>query len=1559
MAERQHGPDRPPCTGARAARVPSASAGSPQDPHAAQDPPGPPDLPGPSTAADPAVRRPVRPYRVRREETEGIRPAAPARTPPDTMTAYLVPHAPTVVVLGPGPGLPARTAPWDLELRGPLDTAALERLLDRSAAGGGRHQLLRHGPDRHTLRCTAVGDTPAAAVAGRLADLLTTTARALHPLTPAQRALPAEAGTGDGDGWEAVYVDIAAGTDPDAVRRALHTVVTAHPHLRLRLDTAHGNLTGPAGPAGQDLLTEGEFTDEAGFTAAVTALGRTLDAPAGIHLRALLARDHRPTGPRTDRLALLAHPLITDPASWHTLLTDLTTALDTPAPDGTLPTAATPGPAAGLPPATAADPATAPEPVTPVGQEAVAPTAAAPSPAAGAPSAETAAGPAAASSSATAPDPAFDLSPAEIRDAAQVRYAGDALADWVSGLRELAADPAEARHWSLVAERRSRQAVSAAGSSRPGEGAGASAPSRTAPSPAPVPAAGAGPDAAGDSAPGDLPAATPDLVPKPPPAPRTPEAPDPVRHAVLTLDEERTERVVGRLARRLALTQEQVLTGVFALALARWQRVDEVGFDVRSDPRSAHPGLRGHVGRLTDVHPVQLTLEPASDALGQLAAAAGFLAAGTGRAAGGAGFGACREFSPDPLLRAALRGLPPASACLVLHGPDRTPPATAHPVPDLPHHRTHDLQAQAQITAGRLHLTLDLLPDTPPSTGTPALPDTPAPAGRTPRPAPGGFPRSPGTGGPAALSTAGLSTAGLSATVLASHLRDVLEELADAATAPIPAAFAPTAQQAALCAGGDARPGTGRHVEQLVWVWHGPLDTDRFGAAWQSVFDCEAVLRTAFTATQPPQLIVHGRVTPDITRRSAPAGGWSAFLEEDRLRGFDLRCPGALRLTLLERDPAPPPGAAPPARIVLTYHRALLDTWSAHLLLRTFYRAYLAGGTVPGGERRPDLRDYTAWIAAQDPGPARALWARWTPSGTAATRPGRPSGATGRSGVGRARLRLDPAETIRLARWAGTWGIAESGVLQAVWAMLIYRASGAGGPAPVSFAVTVPGRGIPLDGAAWLPGPLRNLLPVSLRIDPADTVPGLLRHLRDRALDMAAYEWLCDDRPAAPAAGLAETVLVFEDPPHPVHGLESDLAAQGIRAEFPGTLPARSVLPLALLAHHDTAGGLVLTGVHDRALLDEAAAAELLVQSALLLRELPLGADEFTTVAQVLKLLDGRAVPPMADPPPTNPTGPSADSTGPAADSTGPAGPTPGPACPVAASGPTVSLLGPTAPSAGSAAPAGLPPGPTRPAAATPGLAGPVAAASGPTAPAEPPPASTHPAAPTPGPAGPVAASGPPAPVPGPMAPSAGPAAPAGLPPGSTRPAATAPVQAGPVAAASGPTTPAEPPPASARPAAPTPAPAGPVAAVVASGPAAPLTLLRAARHDRAGTVCLVAPPGASPACYDLLPPAYPGPQELLLLTTPLTDTASDVGAAGPASAVDAAVAALAVRSAGRPLLLAGFSGAGAVACALAGRLGGEGRRPPRVVLVPAPPGERERVRILSRALQDATAPPP
>lgn len=741
----------------------------------------------------------------------------------------------------------------------------------------------------------------------------------------------------------------------------------------------------------------------------------------------------------------------------------------------------------------------------------------------------------------------------------------DAVPAWIGKLRELADDPDEVRHWGLVAERRAR-AVGARRSAR---------------------VSGAG-DTGGDNARGATPGTE--------------------RHLGFAVDRTLTERITRGLARRLALTAGQVLTGVFALALARWQHIDEVALDVRSDPRADHPGLRRQVGRLTDVHPIQLTLDPGLDLLGQLAAVAGPLASGAGQAAGGAGFGACREWSPDPLLREVLRELPPAPACLTLHEPVESGPGQWRPGPAAPEHAPlfasvpgaaparlpHRLRAQAQIVAGRLHIGLDWLPE--------AVEDA--------------------TDTPVAE--------------LMELLRGLLEELGEAFTAPIPSVFPATPQQSALYLECEAQPGTGRHIEQIAWVWHGPLDVERFTAAWQSVFDRESVLRTAFTGGTEPQLLLHSRAVPEITSRLHHGDDLAPLLEDDRLRGFDLRCPGPLRLTLLKPDGHLAAGTTAVTRIVLTYHRALLDNWSAHIVLREFYRAYLAGGTLPGGERRPDLRDYTAWIAAQDLGSAEEFWKRTLPPSDAASRPGRTAAATGLTGVGRCGLRLDPAETIRLARWAGLWGIAESSVLQAVWAMLIYRACGASTPASVCFAVTVPGRGIPLDGASRMLGPLRNSLLMTVDVDPAGTVPDLLRQLRDNALDMAAYEWapgdLLHDR-AGPGGDPAETVIVFEDPPHPVEGLTNELATLGIRAEFPGTVPARSGLPIGLLAHHDHAGGLVLTGVHDRDVLDDDAAAELLAQSALLLRELPLWAKDSTTVADVLKLLAGREVPRMAEPP--------------------------------------------------------------------------------------------------------------------------------------------------------------------------------------------------------------------------------------------------------------------------------------------------------------------------------------
>ncbi|MCX5381174.1 condensation domain-containing protein [Streptomyces sp. NBC_00091] len=482
---------------------------------------------------------------------------------------------------------------------------------------------------------------------------------------------------------------------------------------------------------------------------------------------------------------------------------------------------------------------------------------------------------------------------------------------------------------------------------------------------------------------------------------------------------------------------------------------------------------------------------------------------------------------------------------------------------------------------------------------------------------------------------------------------------------------------------GLTHPGRGLHTEQLHWHWHGPLDTERFGRAWQTVTDQEAVLRTGLARPAPgaaPGFAVHPAAGPLITHHR-PGGGdpqaWEALLAAERMREFDLTRPGPLRIALLG-------GADGSTRVLLTYHRALLDPVSVGHLLRSFRRAYAADGRPRGGERRPDLRDHLQWIAARDLGPARAFWSRAAPAAGAVTLPAGDRGQpTHQRGHGRTRQRLSPAEAGRLRAWAAGLGAAESTALQAAWAMLLYRARGGPEAVPVAFAAGVSGRGIPLEGAGELPGPLGNALPVAVDVRAGATVAELLAELAGRAVDLAAYEWVSAGQirgwAGAGAGPLTESVLAFL-PPEGVGGPPAaPLPGAGPRTPAPqspagldgadGELPSAAPLPgasprtptpqtpaglelpcgqssppggpaevcdaytgaaVAVTARHDRDGGLTLTVVHDRTRVADSDAAELLWQVALLLRRVPVEVGARTTVGEALLPLRGAPLPRVA-----------------------------------------------------------------------------------------------------------------------------------------------------------------------------------------------------------------------------------------------------------------------------------------------------------------------------------------
>ncbi|MEU9048336.1 MULTISPECIES: condensation domain-containing protein [unclassified Kitasatospora] len=450
----------------------------------------------------------------------------------------------------------------------------------------------------------------------------------------------------------------------------------------------------------------------------------------------------------------------------------------------------------------------------------------------------------------------------------------------------------------------------------------------------------------------------------------------------------------------------------------------------------------------------------------------------------------------------------------------------------------------------------------------------------------------------------------------------------------------------------------GRHVEQLSWHWHGPLDTERFTAAWQSVIDHETVLRAAFDwdedgdgngngngaedrnggRDREPWMVLHEHAAPEVTRHPHDAADWDELLAADRRRGFDLRRPALLRATLLDTPPDADEG--PATRVLLSYHHAMLDGWSVRLLLQSFYRAYLTGGVLPGGERRPDIRDHARWLQAENTDAARQFWS--TRPGAAAVLPLAPDPR--RRGSGRARRRLTPYEAVRLRGWAAAWGAGESSALQAAWALLLYRAAQAGRPrrpaqaVRVGFAVTVSGRGIPLDGIDRLPGALRNPLPITVRVHPGTTVPQLLAALRDGVLDLAAYEWVSPGQAHHWTAGSRgprpNSLVVLEHQPPAAHHLrlETDLAAHGIHVESPAPAGTFTSYPITLAAHYDTTGGLVLTTTHDRALLADQDAVELLSQSAHLLRSFPDLPSALSTTEVLRTTLAGQPAPRLGDP---------------------------------------------------------------------------------------------------------------------------------------------------------------------------------------------------------------------------------------------------------------------------------------------------------------------------------------
>jgi amino acid adenylation domain-containing protein/non-ribosomal peptide synthase protein (TIGR01720 family) len=351
------------------------------------------------------------------------------------------------------------------------------------------------------------------------------------------------------------------------------------------------------------------------------------------------------------------------------------------------------------------------------------------------------------------------------------------------------------------------------------------------------------------------------------------------------------------------------------------------------------------------------------------------------------------------------------------------------------------------------------------------------------------------------------------------------------------------------------------YLTQLICTLTGTLDPDAFQAAWQLVVDRIDVLRTGFEweGVDEPVQIVKSSVALATDNRD-----WrgfedheqprvlAQFLNQDRRKRFDLRQAPLLRLTLIRT-------CENAYEFILSSHHLLIDGWSLSIVVKEFFAAYqaLCAGTPVNLEDRRPYRDYIAWLAKQDPEPAKRAWSSLLDGFSQPTRIAQPLNAE----QTRTEAVYDYLETsvgddtyLAMGSFARAEKLTLNTVCQGVWGLLLSIYSGND---DVAFGAVTSGRSADLSGIESMVGLFINTLPVRVRVPAKASVAEWLTALQSQQAAIRDYEFcsLSDVQAwsdVPPGVPLFETLFVFQNYPLGV-------IAAGLSQERPDGLNVENV----------------------------------------------------------------------------------------------------------------------------------------------------------------------------------------------------------------------------------------------------------------------------------------------------------------------------------------------------------------------------------------------------------------
>ncbi|MFI6023947.1 condensation domain-containing protein, partial [Streptomyces sp. NPDC051287] len=322
------------------------------------------------------------------------------------------------------------------------------------------------------------------------------------------------------------------------------------------------------------------------------------------------------------------------------------------------------------------------------------------------------------------------------------------------------------------------------------------------------------------------------------------------------------------------------------------------------------------------------------------------------------------------------------------------------------------------------------------------------------------------------------------------------------------------------------------YTTQMSFLIEGPLNVGNLKASARVVLERHKNLRAAFLhegLRQPVQVIPRKVELPweEIDFSDLDAGSQEtaveAWLEQDRVRRFDLSAPPLLRFTLIRLGHQR-------FRLEFTSHHLLLDGWSLPVLMRDLMTAYEQGGRGDGLAPVRPYRDYLAWVAQQDRGAAEDAWRRSLAGVEEATRLAPVHARASQMAPEHVTVRLPEELTAALGAAARGCGVTLNTVVQQAWAVLLGHMTGQD---DVVFGATVAGRPAQIPGIESMVGLFINTVPVRVRLKPAESVREALVRLQDEQSALLAHQHLklTDIHNLTPANELFDTVVVFENYP--------------------------------------------------------------------------------------------------------------------------------------------------------------------------------------------------------------------------------------------------------------------------------------------------------------------------------------------------------------------------------------------------------------------------------------------